>query len=197
MRAILPWIIVGTVAVGVPLIAACGSDEEWHYGPPGGLKGSTFPTATTTSTTTTTTTGTNPPPGMDAGTPPAGDGGAPAGDSGGPPPVAAKFAADIYPMMQPAGTWACSKTGCHNAGGTPPVIDATTATNAYNTLVAYHLLTNNQQYIIPGNTTPSAHGFDCNLKGTCGSGQMPLGAPATAADIAKLETWLASGAPNN
>jgi hypothetical protein len=194
MRVVFAWLIVGTVALGVPLVAACGSEDETHFGPPGGLKGSMFPSATATMTTTA-------PTGSDAAAPAPSDGGVtPPVDGGGPPPVAAKFSTDIFPLMQPNGAWKCSTSGCHQ-NGQQPNIDPANAANAYTQLAAYSLVANppGMKYLVPGQNDPTKSAFDCNLKGTCGTGQMPLtpGTPATPADIAKLESWLASGAPNN
>jgi hypothetical protein len=194
MRAVFYWLVFGTVTVGVPLVAACGSEIDTHYGPPAGLRGSEFPSATATTTTTTTATTTTPEP--DAGTPP------PPTDGGVVTPVdggttqTISFANDIFPMMQPTGTWKCSQAGCHQ-NASAPSMDPNVASNTYNTLVAYKLLTNNQQYIVPGVNDPTKSGFDCNLKGTCGTAQMPSGTPAAAADIAKVDAWLSQGAPNN
>ena len=191
MRGVFSWLVIGTVVLGLPVVAACGSEDETHYGPPGGLRGTTFPTATATT----------PPP--DSGGPPPTDGGVITPVDGGTTqtdgainPAAKTFTKDIYPMMLTSGVWKCTTVGCH-VNGSNPAIDPNSAANAYAQLVAYKLVANppGMQYVVPGTTDATKSAFDCNLKGTCGQGQMPQGNPATAADIATVDAWLAAGAP--
>ena len=181
------------VLAGAGVFAACGGETDTQYGPPGGLRGAKLPDPTGT------TTGTTPPA----------DGGKPPTDAGMGGDVvtmncAVSFKTQIYPSMQPAGTWKCSAGLCHG-GTTPPTISATDATAAYTSLKAYTISAGMgpKPYFNPTSTDPSQSTFECNLKGACGAGQMPIpgggggAVAATAAELANVDTWVKCGAPNN
>jgi hypothetical protein len=178
------WCLIPSVSLGMAVIAACGGDIESKYGPPGGLRNVTFPSASDTGT----GTGTAPPP--DAG----GDGAVAA--------CAVSFKTDIYPSMQPNGNWKCSNSTCHGtAGGTPPFIDPASSDATHASLKVAAI--NGKPYFNTTSTDPAQSTFECNLKGACGAGQMPVAGgavgaiPATAAEITKVDTWLKCGSPKN
>jgi hypothetical protein len=191
------WLVVPALSISAALVA-CGSDVETSYGPPGGLRNAMLPTPTSTATT--------PVGGMDSGTTPTTDGAVATtdGEAGGGDDGAAaanctvSFANDIFPKMQPAGTWQCSSGTCHG-GTTNPVMDSTTAANTYTTLTTY--IINALPYFNPSSTALTGSSFDCNLRGTCGAAQMPEttngATPASAADLMTVDTWIMCGAPNN
>jgi hypothetical protein len=179
------------LAVGVAAFGACGGETDTIYGPPGGLRNAVLPSPTGT----TTGTGTTPTP--DSGTPMTD--GSTGGDVG-TMACTVSFKTQIYPKMQDAGPWKCSDAQCHG-GAQPPAISATDATAAYNSLVAY--VTNGKPYIKTGSTVVADSNFDCNIRGTCLAGAMPVpggavGAiAATTAEYTLVETWIACGSPNN
>jgi hypothetical protein len=80
-------------------------------------------------------------------------------------------------------------------------MDPTNATTTYNNLKAYVI--NGKPYINAASTDPAQSTIECNLQGACGAEAMPKAGPpanappATATDIAKVDTWLKCGAPNN
>jgi hypothetical protein len=192
----LAWLVLPVLSISAALVA-CGSDVDTLYGPPGGLRNAELPTPTSTATT---------PTGDDSGAP-ATDG-AVAGTDGGEGGAAndgavatnctVSFSTDIYPKMQPAGTWQCSAGTCHG-GTTMPMMDGASATNTYTALTAYMI--NALPYFNPASTALTGSSFDCNLRGTCGAAQMPLttngATQASAAGLTLVDTWIMCGAPDN
>jgi hypothetical protein len=176
-------------------LIACGSDTETLYGPPGGLRNAELPTPTSTATT---PVGDSGAPTNDGEAGAESDGEAGAGTDGAMAACTVSFSSDIFPKMQPAGTWQCSAGTCHG-GTTNPVMDGTSATNTYTALTAYMI--NTLPYFNPASTALTGSSFDCNLRGTCGSAQMPEttnGAThASSADLTTVDTWIMCGAPNN
>lgn len=174
---------LGVVAIGVAAVAACtGEVEDPRYGPPSGLRNVNLPTPQTSGT------GTTPKPTGDAGG--TGEGGV------NPQNCTVKFSTDIYPKMQPGGTWKCADQTCHG-GATPPAIDANNAANAYTQLTKD--TSTGKPYIKAGSTNPGDSGFACSLLGQCGP-QMPIPGSVGQKDTdgeTKLNTWLQCGAPNN
>jgi hypothetical protein len=173
--------IVGAfVVVLVPIIVACGSEDDTRYGGPAGLAGKRVAPITTATSAVAQGSSTS----CDAGA------------------CAVSFTQTIYgKYMVASGTWKCADSSCHGAGSTQePSIDGTSAQNAYNSLTTYTDL-QGEPYIAACATNPSDSAMDCNLKGSCS--QMPqegagVGAAApTAAELADLDTWLACGAPFN
>ncbi len=189
MRRFFGLTIVPMVLAGAGVFAACGGEVDTQYGPPGGLRGAHLPDPTGTGT----------------GTTPPADGGAPPSDGGMGGDVVAmncmvSFKTQVFPMMQTAGTWKCSSSTCHG-GATPPAISPTDATAAYNSLKAY--IINGKAYFNSASMDPLQSTFECNLKGTCGAGQMPIpggavgAVAATTAELTTVDTWVKCGAPNN
>jgi hypothetical protein len=190
----LAWLVLPVLTISAALVA-CGSEVDTLYGPPGGLRNAELPTPTATATA------------------PAGDGAAPVTDGGATmgdgeagaandgaiaANCAVSFSTEIYPKMQPAGTWQCSAGTCHG-GTTVPIMDGTSATNTYAALTAY--VNNALPYFNPASTALTGSAFDCNLRGTCGSAQMPLttngATQASPTDLTTVDTWIMCGAPNN
>jgi hypothetical protein len=181
-------LLLAVVSFGVAAAnAACTAEvSDPRFGPPGGLRNVQLPTPATGS----------------SGPTPTPDGGGGGGDGGvNPQSCTVKFSTDIYPSMQPGGTWKCAETTtCHGgAGKATPLIDPNSAANAYNTLIAD--TSTGKPYINNKSMDPTASGMTCNLAGTC-SLPMPqtpnnVGAAADPATAAKLATWLQCGAPNN
>jgi hypothetical protein len=179
--------LVCLVSAGA-LVAACGSDVEPRYGPPGGLENAKFPTPTSTTTST----------GTDGGTPPPSDAGVTDGST--PQSCTVKFSTDIFPKMQPNGNWKCSTAGCHNV--TNPIIDQNNAGTAYTSLTGYTIVGTGKPYVNPNSTDPAQSTIVCNMTtpSTCGAELMPkagTGTPATTAEMTTITTWLQCGAPNN
>jgi hypothetical protein len=194
----LALFVLPVLTVSAALVA-CGSDVETLYGPPGGLRNAELPPPPSSTATT--------PPAGDSGTPPVADSGTSTSDGGeagasndgaAAANCTVSFSTQIYPKMQPAGTWQCSAGTCHG-GTTMPVMDGTSATNTYTALAAYMI--NALPYVNPASTALTGSSFDCNLRGTCGSAQMPQttngATQASAADLTTLDTWIMCGAPNN
>lgn len=179
-RSYFVQVVGAFVVLLVPIVVACGSEDDTRYGGPEGLAGKRVaPISTATSAV-----ATGPSSACDAGA------------------CAVSFQTTIYAKyMAASGTWKCADSSCHGAGSTQePSIDGTNAQNAYNSLTTYTDL-QGEPYIAACATDPTASAIDCNLKGSCS--QMPLegagvGAAApTAAELADLDTWLACGAPFN
>jgi hypothetical protein len=106
------------------------------------------------------------------------------------------WAADIYPLIK--GAWNCANgAGCHGTGGVAPVIDTTDAKTAFAALAMYTSAKVTRPYINPCSKVEAESAFTASLTaGGNGAGtKMPIGTPATAADIAKVKTWLECGAP--
>ena len=177
------WCLIPVASIGAAAVAACGGDIDTKYGPPGGLRNASFPS------------------GSDTGTAPTSTG---SGGDGGvtPQSCTVKFSTEIYPSMQPGGAWKCSNSTCHGTvGGTPPFIDPASADATYASLKVYPI--NGKPYFNTASTDPAQSTFECNVKGTCGLGTMPIinatvGATAVSAgDITKIDTWLKCGSPKN
>lgn len=101
-------------------------------------------------------------------------------------PCAASFRLDVLPIFDRAG---CSATACHGSPTppSPPRIDGAAPRATYDGFVAFRL-SDGRSYLA---------GMDCNLRGTCGV-KMPLGGDGLdAADLARIDAWLACGGPFN
>lgn len=112
-------------------------------------------------------------------------------------PCSISFKADILGDFRAA---TCQTVGsCH--GGVsptyPPRVDPDDGPKMWETFAAFKL-TNGQPYINPCSTNPTDSAMLCNLnsKASCGE-VMPLGNTYPAESLAKIETWLKCGAPNN
>jgi hypothetical protein len=95
-------------------------------------------------------------------------------------------------MFGPSGTSTCAGGGCHtiNQSG---FACGTTATSCYNGFI-------NSGYLVTGSSAPSSPLVDPTQSCLCGSlgGNMPKGGTCiTAAQLTKIQTWLACGAPDN
>lgn len=101
------------------------------------------------------------------------------------PPCAASFRRDVLPAFDRAG---CTMTSCHGGPNppSPPRIDGAAPRATYESLVAFRL----------SDGQPYRTAMACNLRGTCGV-KMPLGGAIDPADLARIDAWLACGAPFN
>jgi hypothetical protein len=96
----------------------------------------------------------------------------------------------------------CASASCHG-GATPrnvPRIEPSEAPSMYQAFQAFTISTG-QPYINPCSTDGTKSGMACNLvaagaAGGCGV-HMPQGAQMPADAIAKINTWLKCGSPNN
>jgi hypothetical protein len=174
-------------AGGVATVIACSDVGTTTYGDPSGLRSANLPGEGGTEA-------------VICG----GDGGAEGGGGGGGGgggACAVSFKTDIYPNMIAAGAWKCASTGkCHGGGQAPP-IDGTSPQTVYDSLKVYSIKVGNNTvpYInADGGKDPSAHSFECNVTGQCGSG-MPIapGTPLTTDQVCRIDAWLRCGAPNN
>ena len=171
------------IAVAAGVLWACGATEEVKFGGPNALSKDKAPPTPGQGTT-----------GADAG----GDGAVckPAGDGG----CSVKWSTDIVPLFGDDAGWGCSKGGsCHGGAASPP-INNNDPKQAYDQLRAYTAIRGAAKpYINPCSLNPADSTFQCNLSAApnnCGS-PMPKGSAALAADMAKLDTWLKCGSPNN
>jgi hypothetical protein len=173
--------LAACVVLIVPIVVACGSEDDTRYGAPSGLSGKRVPP-------------------IGSATSPVSS--APAGQCADAGPCAVSFQQTIFAKyMAASGTWKCADSSCHGAGSTQePSIDGTNAQAAYNSLTTYTDL-QDEPYVAACATDPTASAIDCNLKGSCS--QMPQtgagvnAAQPTAAELVDLDTWLACGAPFN
>ena len=168
------------VAFAIVLGAYGCSDDGPHYGPPDGLTGKQIPQPTF----------------ADASARPTDAG--PIIDAG---PCAVSWSTDIFPNMMSTGAWRCAQSSCHGGFQAPKMSDDPAVT--YAALTGYTMVppAPSIPYVLPGNTDPTASGIECNLSGsTCGQ-QMPLtqngASHLTSDEIAKLDTWVKCGAPEN
>jgi hypothetical protein len=99
------------------------------------------------------------------------------------------------------GTAGCGDVNCHG-GATPrnlPRIDPGEPTAMWQEFQAF-TLSNGKPYINPCSIDPAQSTISCNLAAgpptLCGT-HMPQGGQIQPTDIAKIETWLKCGAPNN
>lgn len=117
-----------------------------------------------------------------------------AADGGGFDGGCPSFATDIYPYFTAAGTWRCSDKACHGGTSTPPINGA----NPGACLASLQkIAVKNVPYVLSdGGKDPNASSLICNLQGSCGSKMpKPPGVDPTAADLCKMQAWLACGAP--
>lgn len=191
-----------TVALGAAFLGACTTDyqkglDDPNYGPPNALENTQRPGGSTDFV--------------------SGDGGTPitpgsgpsvlcvknggtlvAGGGDGGAACAVSFKTDILAILGTAGCAASSD--CHG-GANPkyqPRIEPSDPSITWPLLAGFQL-SDGKPYINPCATDKAQSGLACNLAatGTCGT-KMPLGgAQVSAADITKIETWLACGSPNN
>lgn len=190
---------VASAAVVLGFVTACTTDyqkglDDPLYGPPNALAGTQTPGGTNEFVT-----------GGGA------DGGTPGASSGGPSILCVKnggavvdggtcavsFKNDILAIF---GTNNCAaSTDCHG-GATPkykPRIEPSDGPGTWATFAAFQV--GATPYINPCSTDKAQSAIACNVAatGTCGT-KMPYGSGQVApADIAKIETWLACGSPNN
>jgi hypothetical protein len=173
-------LLAAFVVVLVPVVVACGSEDDTRYGGPTGLTGRRVAPISGTAA-------------------PASTGPTSACDAGA---CSVSFQQTIFAKyMAASGTWKCADSSCHGAGSSQePSIDGTNAQAAYNSLTTYTQL-QGEPYIAACVTDPTASAIDCNLKGVCS--QMPQAgagvnaAQPTPAELQDLETWLTCGAPFN
>ena len=111
---------------------------------------------------------------------------------------AVTFSGDIMTAWTAAN---CSLVSCHG-GATPvnqPPIDTMNAKTTWNTLQAF-TISSGLPYINPCSTDPTASAVAANMladPGAKGGSHMPQSSQLPQADIDKINTWVACGAPNN
>jgi hypothetical protein len=114
------------------------------------------------------------------------------GSDGGACPVS--FKTDLMPIFKAN---SCTLTSCHNGTYGPKMTDGQPEETWAN-LAAKVNSTLNKPYIKPCVTDPAASYIVDNLKRTPQGGQaMPQSTNMSDPDIAKVETWVKCGAPNN
>ncbi len=186
----VPPSAVGLLACALA-VASCSSDGV-VYGPPGGLSGKVLPQPVLYGS------GTSSSP-ADAGA--ASDRAAAAGAPVDASPCAVSWSTQIFVKMTATGEWKCGDSSCHGGFQSPKVTTDPRAT--YATFAAFTMTPPAPAvpFVLPGSTTPSASGIECNLSSTACGAQMPLtqtGAHAlTSAEVATLDAWVKCGAPNN
>ncbi len=169
-------------------VAACSSGDGTHYGPPGGLTGKVLPMPSMSAE-----------PVDSGGSSSVSSGSGSSADTGS--PCAVSWANDLFPSMTASGKWRCADSSCHGGFQAPVMNSDSHAT--YAALAGRMMLFAPQKipYVLPGSTDPTASGIECNLSGTSCGNQMPItsgGAQAaSAADLAKIDTWVRCGSPEN
>lgn len=191
---------VAAASTVVAVLSACTTDyqkglDDVNYGPPNALAGTKTPGGSdefVTGGDGGVVTGSS-----SGGTQPLcqKNGGTPLGDAG---TCAVSFKTDILGILGNAG---CAQSSdCH--GGTNPKyqprIEPSDGPGTWAVLAGFQL-SDGKPYINPCSTDKTKAGMGCNLAstGVCGT-KMPLGGtPVAAGDLAKIETWLGCGSPNN
>jgi hypothetical protein len=169
--------VVAMLAGALAVTVSCSTDPTTSYGNPNTLNRGNLPGGDEAGIETVSC--------ADAGIP--GDGGCPS------------FATAIYPQMKADGNWKCAKNGCHARGGTPPIIDDTSAANAYDSLRQVQPIGGTIPYINVASKDPSQSGFYCNCATrTCGIA-MPKDSTGvkqlTIGEICTIEAWVKCGSP--
>ena len=191
-------------ASGTLLAYACTTDyqkgaDDVAYGAPNALAGQRQPGSSTDQTT-----GAGSSSGGEGGTTSSSGGGDIAcvkaggkllGDAG---PCTVTFKTDVLGALGKSSP-ACSLPSCHGGNSPPnlPRIDPGDPGAMYTEFAAFKL-SNGKPYINPCSIDPAAATIECNLQATGGCGaHMPQGGQLDPADIAKIDTWLKCGSPNN
>jgi hypothetical protein len=108
--------------------------------------------------------------------------------------VAASFSSIVQGILVPR----CATSACHSAGGTAPVLEAS---SAYAALVNVQSSQSSLKYVEPNDAEKSylvqkLRGTAASVGGSVATIMPPDGALAPA-DIAAIEAWISNGAPND
>jgi len=176
-------------AMLVAAVSGCMQDLTTNYGSPTGLKGRDVPDASQPGTALVPDAGTVNTTTICGGLGPINP------DGGG---CTVSWSKDIVPKMASGQSLACSDGNCHGQGSATLPSIPSDPTAAWNSLANYTDPGSPKVYVDICSKNADDSAFKCNLSGACLASKMPL-APgaATDDDVAKINSWLACGAPNN